>query len=346
MDTSTLSKPRLLFIYTGGTIGMKPTDSGLRPCQGFLSAQMDEMPELRGGDSADYTILEYSPILDSANFTPAHWQRIASDIAENYDSYDAFVILHGTDTMAYTASALPFMLDGLNKTVIITGSQLPLCMRRNDARDNLITAFILASENVIPEVCVYFGSRLLRGCRTTKVSTSSFVAFDSPNALPLGIAGTSIDVYRQRVREPDPNAKLQVHEIVPAQVATFRLFPGVSVEVLNNVLCTPLKGLVLETYGTGNGPTDDPAFLRVLQQATDQGIVIINRSQCFHGGAAVRGAYETGRAMQDVGVISGRDITVEAAITKLMYLFSQGGTPSQVRQQMTTNLVGEMSDPC
>ena len=323
---------------------MKPTESGLSPSQGFLSAQMKEMPELRGGALADYSILEYSPVLDSANFTPEHWKRIASDIAENYDSYDAFIVLHGTDTMAYTASALPFMLHGLGKTVILTGSQLPLCMHRNDARENLITTFILASEYVIPEVCVYFGNCLYRGCRTTKVSTSRFEAFDSPNALPLGVAGTSIDVYDDRIRSCKSDARLTLRTIDPAPVATFRLFPGVSIEVLENVLSTPLQGLVLETYGAGNGPTNNPLFLQTLRDATDRGIVIVNRSQCFHGATSAEGDYATGRAMQDAGVISGRDITVEAAITKLMFLFSQGLTPEQVREQMKTNLVGEVSE--
>lgn len=336
---------RLLIINTGGTIGMKATESGYRPAAGFLAEQLAAFPEMRGGQMPEFDIIEYDPLLDSANFTPADWRRIADNIAQSHGDYDAFLVLHGTDTMAYTASALPFMLPGLSKNVILTGSQLPLCLRRTDARENLITAMIVASEYDVPEVCVLFGSVLLRGCRTTKISASSFDAFDSPNAAPLATIGTNIRVYGDRVRIPESiqTGPLQVQSISGAGVATLRLFPGFSAAILGNVLQTPLRGLVLESYGAGNGPSNDAEFLKVLRDAADRDIVIVNISQCRHGEVA-QTEYATGRAMHDAGVVSGRDMTVEAALTKLMFLFDHCDSVEQVRQDIGRNLVGEITE--
>ncbi len=341
-------KKKLLIINTGGTMGMKPTERGFRPAQGFLETQMARMPELHDETMPEFVVKEYDPVLDSANFTPLDWQRMAGDIADHYQDFDAFLLLHGTDTMAYTASALPLMLEGVDKPVILTGSQLPLCLRRNDARENLITAMIIATEFPVPEVCVYFGSRLLRGCRTTKASTSNFDAFDSPNEPPLGLVGTHIQVFARRIRQRPPADRTQkalaVRDIRPAKLATFRLFPGVTPDVLDNVLQTPLQGMVLESYGAGNGPSNDRAFLSTLRSAVERGVTIVNLSQCQHGGVS-QNDYATGRALTDVGVISGGDMTVEAAITKLMFLFSQNLSVDQVKRQMAKNLVGELSEP-
>jgi L-asparaginase len=336
---------RLLIINTGGTIGMKAGPSGYRPAAGFLGEQLQAFPEMRGGQMPGFEIIEYDPLLDSANFTPADWRRIAGDIAEKHDKYDAFLVLHGTDTMAYTASALPLMLPGLSRNVIVTGSQLPLCLRRTDARENLITAMIVASEYDIPEVCVLFGSVLLRGCRSTKVSATSFDAFDSPNAPPLATIGTHIRVFADRIRYPESRqgGPLQVRSIAGSGVATLRLFPGFDPRILANVLQTPLRGLVLESYGAGNGPSDNQDFLQVLRDADQRGIVIVNISQCRHGEVS-QTEYATGRAMHDAGVVSGRDMTVEAALTKLMFLFDHCDSVEQVKQQIGTNLVGEITE--
>ncbi len=323
---------------------MKPARNGFRPAGGFLGQQLAAMPELADGHMPEFEIIEYDPLLDSANFTPRDWLRIARDIIRYYDQYDAFLILHGTDTMAYTASALPFMLPGLDKNVILTGSQLPLCLRRNDARGNLITAMIVAGEYEVPEVCVLFGSVLLRGCRSTKISASSFDSFASPNASPLATIGTRIRVYPERIRFPSRTADrpLQVLPITATDVATVRLFPGLDAAILDNVLQTPLRGLVLESYGSGNGPSVDRQFLKVLRQAVARGVVIVNLSQCRHGSVSQKD-YATGRALHDAGVISGGDMTVEAALAKLMFLFGQYPDVESVKREIGCDLVGEIT---
>jgi L-asparaginase len=339
------TRRKLLIIHTGGTIGMRPAEGGFRPAPGFLEQQLATFPEMRGGQLPAFDIIEYNPLLDSANFTPADWRRIADDIARCHGDYDGFLVLHGTDTMAFTASALPLMLPGLSKNVILTGSQLPLCLRRTDARENLITAMIVAGEYDIPEVCVLFGSLLLRGCRSTKVSATRFDAFDSPNAPPLANVGTEIQVYTERIRYPRvrEQASLQVRAISGTGVATLKLFPGFDSRILANVLQTPLRGLVLESYGSGNGPSDNREFLSVLESASQRGIVIVNISQCRHGHVS-QTEYATGRALHDAGVVSGGDMTVEAALTKLMYLFDHCHSVDEVRSAIGRDLVGEITE--
>ncbi|MCU1231403.1 MAG: ansA, partial [Acidobacteria bacterium] len=205
-------RKRVYIAYTGGTIGMKRTRDGYSPEPGYLQAQMRAMPELKHRSMPAFTIHEYAPLLDSSNMTPREWVKIANDVAANYDDYDGFLVLHGTDTMAYTASAIPFMLSGLGKPVIITGSQIPLCEVRNDARGNLITSLLIASQHDVPEVCLYFGGVLLRGCRSVKVSANGFAAFASPNVPPLGNAGIEIEINRDLVRRPR-KGRLRTHEL-------------------------------------------------------------------------------------------------------------------------------------
>ena len=336
-------KKRLLIINTGGTISMRETSGGLHPDTAILADTLEQLASQWGDNMPEYHINEYEPLLDSANFCPRDWLRIANDIVANYADYDAFLVLHGTDTMAYTASALAFMLRGLEKNIILTGSQLPLSVRRNDARENLITAITIATEYNVPEVCVLFGCVLLRGCRATKISANSFDAFSSPNAEPLATIGTHIRVFEDRVHFPkSTDNALTLLPINDEAVATLRLFPGIDARVLDNVLRTPLQGLVLEAYGAGNGPSNNQDFLRVLQSATERGVVVVNLSQCRHGSVA-QTEYRTGRALADAGLISGRDMTVEAALTKLMFLFSRDLPVEQIRQQVESNLVGELS---
>jgi len=338
-------KKRLLIINTGGTIGMRMTDHGFGPDAEVLKIHLAEITRQWGDQVPDYEVCEYDPLLDSANFCPADWLRIAGDIVNRYQEFDAFLVLHGTDTMAYTASALAFMLQGLEKNVILTGSQLPLSLRRNDARENLITAMIIATEHHIPEVCVLFGSYLLRGCRATKISASSFDAFESPNAAPLAKIGTNIRVFEHRVHKPDlTNDGITIVPIQKMAVATLRLFTGIDARVLDNLLQTPLQGLVLESYGSGNGPSNNREFVDVLGKACDRGIVVVNLSQCRHGSVAQED-YITGRALSDAGLISGIDMTVEAALTKLMYLFSQSLPVAEIRHRIGENLVGELTPP-
>jgi L-asparaginase len=333
---------RVYIAYTGGTIGMTNTGEGYAPAPGFLEARLREMPELRDASMPEFVLHEYEPLLDSSNMTPREWLLIAHDIFENYDAFDGFVVLHGTDTMAYTASALPFLLEGLNKPVILTGSQIPLVKLRNDARANLITALLLAANYEIAEVCLYFGDKLLRGCRTVKVNATGFDAFDSPNFPPLGKIGIDIQIDWSLVRRALTTPLKMPPGELNATVGALRLFPGISAQLLENVLRTPLQGLVLEAYGTGNAPDRDNALLDTFARATERGIVIVDCTQCLRGTVNLN-SYATGAALLQAGVISGADMTPIAALTKLHYLIGSGYPAEQVRALMQENLCGEVT---
>ena len=336
-------KKRVYIVYTGGTIGMTDTADGYAPVSGFLERQMAGMPELMHRSMPQYTIHEYSPLLDSSNMTPSEWLLIASDIHDHYAEYDGFVVLHGTDTMAYTSSALAFMLDGLGKPVVVTGSQIPLCEVRSDARENLITSLMIAADHAVPEVCLFFGNKLLRGCRAVKVNADGFDAFDSPNYPPLGIAGIDIDIQESFVRPPSSRS-LEVAAMAQPVVGALRLFPGISGEVTRNTLRPPLQGLVLEAYGVGNGPENNRAFLEALTEAVERGVVIVDCTQCLRGTVDLTG-YATGSALARTGVISGYDMTAEAALAKLHYLFAIGLAADEVKEKMQKDLRGELTLP-
>jgi len=336
-------RKRVYIAYTGGTIGMRRTRDGYSPEPGYLQQQLDAMPELSHESMPLVTINEYEPLLDSSNMTPAEWVKIAHDIADHYGDYDGFVVLHGTDTMAYTASALPFMLSELGKPVIITGSQIPLCEVRNDARENLITSLLIASTYDVPEVCLYFGGKLLRGCRAVKVSADGFAAFDSPNFPPLGTVGIDIEIAWPFVRRvEDRRPRLSVVDFKSPVVSALRLFPGISPELVRNVLRPPLQGLVLEAYGVGNGPDSDTHFIEALTEATQRGVVIVDCTQCLEGTVNLT-EYTAGSALARAGVISGFDMTAEAALAKLYYLFSRGDSPDDVKRAMQEDLRGELT---
>lgn len=340
---STSSNKRVLMVYNGGTIGMKRSQDGYAPETGYLQAQMEAIPAFRHNSLPQWDILEQQPLIDSSNMHPDRWWGIAQDIARHYDDYDGFVVLHGTDTLAYTASALPFMLQGLRKPVILTGSQIPLCEIRNDAQENLITSLLLAAHYPVPEVCLYFGGRLMRGCRSVKIDAMGFQAFASPNYPLLGQAGIEIEIFWERVKPaPLQPPALTIQALNKATVGALRLFPGISATVLENMLKPPLQGLVLEAYGVGNGPANDPVFLRVLRQASERGIVIVDCTQCIMGHVDLSG-YATGRALSEAGILSGGDMTTEAALAKLYYLLSAGLSPAEVRTQMSENLCGELT---
>lgn len=337
-------KKRIYIAYTGGTIGMQPTANGYVPAPGFLAAQLAALPELQAAIMPDYDIHEYTPLLDSSNITPTEWMSIAQDLATHYEDYDGFIVLHGTDTMAYTASALAFMLQGLRKPVILTGSQIPLCEVRNDARENLITVLLLAANYAIPEVCLYFGNVLLRGCRAVKLDAVGFDAFASPNYPPLGTVGIEITINWKALRPaPTMPDTLEVRPLYPARIGALRLFPGMSQAYYRAVLEAPLQGLVLEAYGVGNGPTDDPVFMESLREATRRGMIIVDCTQCLKGSVNLRG-YATGSALAEAGVLSGYDMTVEAALAKLFYLFSQQYSLPVIRRLVQTDLRGELTN--
>ena len=327
-------------LSTGGTIGMLKTAKGYAPHPGHLEKSMAKIPELQNADMPSYTVYEYAQPIDSANMTPEHWIQIGEDIQKNYAEYDGFVVLHGTDTMSYTASALSFMLENLTKPVILTGSQLPLFETRNDARENLINAILIAGNYKIPEVCIYFNNKLFRGNRSKKIDASSFSAFVSPNYPTLGKIGTDIRIRHELTREVK-SEPLYLERIKPTVIGTLRLFPGINVDFLQQMLQPPLQALVLETYGTGNAP-EDKKFLSVIRQATERGIVIVNCSQCDY--AKVRMSdYVTGTVLLNAGVVSGGDLTVEAAVTKLFYLFSKELSIAEIKTQMMKNLRGELT---
>ena len=332
---------KIYIINTGGTISMAKTDTGYQPQPGYVAQQLEQMDELSQPHMPGFDLHERDSLIDSSDMTPAVWHEIAEDIQSHYDQYDGFVVLHGTDTMAYTASALAFMLQGLSKPVILTGAQLPLGQARNDARENLKTAMMLAADYDIPEVSLYFDNQLLRGCRSTKVSTTQFDAFSSPNFPALAEVGTDIEVQYDRLL-PMPDAPLSLTPIDAHEVATFRLFPGISTDVLKNVLQRPLRALILETYGQGNGPTGNKQFLDTIRAAVNDGILIINCTQCLHGGVT-QTRYAAGNAFSQAGVISGHDMTTEAAWAKLLYLFSQNHSIEEVRELFEKDFVGEIS---
>lgn len=337
-------KKRVYVIYTGGTIGMTSTPEGYAPAPGYLAAQITAMPELASDLMPEVDIHEYDPLLDSANMTPDDWHKIACDIRDHYKQYDGFIVLHGTDTMAYTASALAFMLQGLRKPVVLTGSQIPLCEVRNDARANIITALTVAANFAIPEVCLCFGNQLLRGCRSVKVNADGLDAFASPNLPPLGEIGVDIQInWALTQSAPPEESALRVHQLSPVGIGALPLWPGVSAQVVRNFLQPPLKGLILKAYGVGNGPTNNRDFLSALEEAAARGVVIVDCTQCLKGSVHLED-YATGSALAKAGVISGFDMTTEAALSKLAYLFSQDLTVDEIRRLMQTNLRGELTD--
>ena len=334
-------KKNILIINTGGTISSVKTNHGYEPMQGYVLSALAKIPALSHPDMPNYVIKEYQPLLDSSNMTVSHWNRIAADIADDYANFDGFVIFHGTDTMAYTASALSFMLENLGKAVILTGSQIPLSEVRNDAVDNVITSLWLCAHQPIKEVCIYFNQHLLRGNRAQKVSADQFNAFDSPNFPHLATIGIDIEL-KKNLLLPPVTAPFNFQTITPHFIANFRLFPGFATDVLAYILQQPLRGLVLETYGAGNAQNNDPRFLTLLEDACKRGVVIINCSQCQHGRVAMN-QYATGYTLKQAGLISGHDMTPEAAHCKLLYLLSKYNDAADIKRLMETALCGELS---
>lgn len=340
-------RPSVLMIYTGGTLGMVFDESSKTLVPFNFEQIMENVPELRRLNF-DLTVMMLPKPIDSSNVTPEDWLGLAQLIHDQFHDFGAFVILHGTDTMAYTASALSFLLENVSKPIILTGAQLPIGVARTDARENLFTALEIATAQidgrpVVPEVCIYFNGVLLRGNRGKKVESSQFDAFHSENYPYLATIGISIAYNFPYIRPYRPDLPLRLHAKFEKQVLILKLFPGISPEFLHHIVHSPgLKGLVLETYGAGNAPTD-LRFLSVLESAINQGLVVINVSQCT-GGRVVQGSYETSVGLSRIGIISGKDLTVEAAVTKLMFLLGENPEPAVVRYRMSMPICGEMEE--
>ena len=337
---------KVLLIYTGGTIGMIK-DLETRALKPFDFEQITkEVPELKRFDCEVDTFSFENP-LDSSDMEPEIWIQIAGIIEEKYTLYDGFVILHGSDTMAFTASALSFMLHGLNKPVILTGSQLPIGTIRTDGKENLITAIEIAAAKkannpLVPEVAIYFEYNLYRGNRTTKVNSEDFEAFDSFNYPLLAEAGIKIKYNTRNILDVDTESKLSVYKKFDRNVASLKLFPGITKEFVSHFMKTPgLKAIVLETFGSGNATSED-WFLSLLKKAIDKEVVIVNVTQC-KGGGVDQSKYESGNSLEAIGVISGGDITFEAAITKLMLLLGGKTSAEKIKTKFLSPFCGEIS---
>ncbi|MFT5543216.1 MAG: L-asparaginase [Glaciecola sp.] len=352
--------------YTGGTIGMKPSEHGFVPAAGYLSETLLKMPEFHRQEMPEFTIQEYSHLIDSSDMSPKDWQTIADDISVHYNEYDGFIILHGTDTMAYTSSALSFMLEDLTKPVIVTGSQIPLAELRSDGQTNLLNALYIAANYPIPEVTLFFNNKLYRGNRVRKVDADGFDAFDSPNFPALLEAGINIEVNHdvvsvaEDILEPLQSlangsllekqntlqsvaAKLKISAVTPQPIGLVSLYPGISADVVKNIIQQPVNALILLSYGVGNAP-QNKALLEQLVKAQENGVIVVNCTQCFRGTVNMTG-YANGHLLQDTGLISGGDMTPEATLAKLHYLLSKPELSNEQRKyMMTQNLRGELTN--
>lgn len=341
-------KSSVLLIYTGGTIGMKedPEDGALKPFD--FSGIVEEVPELR-----KYALridsFTFEPLIDSSDVEPALWQSLAALIRDRYDQYDGFVVLHGTDTMAYSASALSFMLDNLTKPVIFTGSQLPIGRPRTDGKENLISSVEIAAakdshgRSLVPEVCIFFNSQLFRGNRSTKMNATGFDAFNSPNYPPLATAGISIKYNNGFIHYPkEPWSSFSIHTELDTRVSILKVHPGITPEIARHFLCSDAtRATIIETYGSGNA-ISKPWFIEIISEACRMGKVILNVTQCPVGEVNMD-IYATGRALKDAGVVSGFDITTESALGKLFYLLGANQDNARVKALLDKNLKGEIS---
>ncbi len=336
-----MNQRKVLMIYTGGTIGMSNSDHGYVPEINSFVEQLNHIEELQSEKMPKWDIYVMAPVLDSSNISVDQWNEIATIVSDHYEKYDGFVILHGTDTMAYTASALSFMLENNNKPIVFTGSQIPLCEIRNDARDNLITALLIASDTRIHEVCLYFGGKLLRGNRAIKYSANDLIAFISPNYPSLAEVGIDIQLHESYLRKPTKEPfHLQLLKDIP--IGVLKVFPGIQFELFESIMTHELKGIVVETFGAGNIPGNGKKLLPLIQKAFSNGTIVTVTSQCVHG-SVILGAYEASNGLKQAGAVSGYDMTTESSVAKLYYLFSKGYDSERIKEEMEKNLRGELT---
>ncbi|PSJ46662.1 L-asparaginase 1 [Zobellella endophytica] len=332
---------RVLILHTGGTIGCRATSEGHKPSLDFTALLRKRLADSGEPELPGFDVIELQTLIDSANLTPAHWAQIAGLLVVHWQDYDGFLVLHGTDTMAYTASALSFMLQGQDKPVIITGSQIPLSERRSDGLDNLINGLHLCVAPGLAEVCIYFNGRLLRGNRTTKLKATELDAFASPNLPPLGVAGIRLEPDRGLLLPAGPLC-FRIPEFDPEAVTVLSLYPGISARAARALLeHAPLRGVVMLSFGVGNPPDANTELMAALAAAVERGIVIVNRTHCLYG-KVDQGTYATGNSLNRIGVTPGGDLTLEAAFAKLHYLLAMEQDPARVRELMCRPLRGEM----
>jgi len=335
-----MPKSRILIVYTGGTIGMRTSDRGYEPVDGFADLLSRRLQGRTLTPLPDYDLIELETLIDSANVSPGDWRMMADIIIKHHAKYDGFVILHGTDTMAYSASALSFLLLGLNKPVIFTGAQIPLIELRNDAFSNIVTSLILAAKPEIREVCVYFNGRIMRGNRCRKLKSNGFDAFDTPNYSWLGTVGINIDI-NDSLLMPAINAEFHDKPFEDNAVSMFKLYPGIDGQVFRGLLdVSELKALIVLSYGVGNPPNSNKSLIDFLSDAINKGVVVVNVSQCIEG-SVHQGSYETGHTFNKIGVVPGKDLTLEAAFTKLHFLISRGYGPEDIGRELLVPYCGE-----
>lgn len=334
---------RVCIIYTGGTIGMVPGENGYMPSEVDFKETIDGIKDLHKPGMPSLEVIQFKPLLDSSNMSIPEWNKIGEIIAERYPWFDGFVVLHGTDTMAYSASALSFMLNNLDKPVIFTGSQIPLCEVRSDGYNNIVTAVMIAASDKVREVCIYFDGKLLRGCRSTKMSSNQFAAFATPNCEVLADVG--IDITYKDVRGvPEKAGTFSLDKLNNVSVGILKMFPGIQINLFESIMTEQLKGVVLETFGAGNVPSDSSGqLIPIIDKAYKNGTLVVVCSQCVQGSVTL-GAYEASKSLRDIGAINGGDMTTEAAMTKLIYLFSKGYSVEEIRKLMTKNLRGEINE--
>ncbi len=341
-----MKKKKILIIHTGGTIGMVPTENGFAPKQGVLLEELKNIRDLSSPDMPVWDLIEFEPLLDSTNIRYEQWNSIADSIALYYDKYDGFVVLHGTDTLAYSASALSFMLEGLDKPVVFTGAQIPLCELRSDGRDNLITSMMIAADGVIREVSLCFGDSILRGNRAIKYSADGMMAFTSPNFNKHADAGITIEYNHASINEYEKTSlhsgPLNIVKLNESRIAVIKIVPGIQFDIFEPIMLESLDGLVLETFGKGNIPDYDTALSRLISEASRCGTIVVVCTQCPAGTVSL-GTYKAGSALVEAGAVSGGNMTTEAVITKLTYLLSKGLPKEDIRRLMQTDLRGELT---
>ena len=332
---------KVLIVYSGGTIGMLKTEKGLAPQKGYLANVLRSMPELQKDTSVAYDIVELNPLLDSSSIAPSDWKRIGDVINKYYDKYDGFVVLHGTDTMQYTASALSFMFENLDKTIVVTGSQIPISESFTDAKNNIITSLNVAAHLDIKEVVLVFGGVMLRGNRAAKTSASSLQGFSSLNFQPL--AKLDLKIHYRYEHVIHPKGKMVYHPEISNEVVVLTLYPGITGTTVRNMLKEGVKGVVIQAFGEGNAPENED-FIKALEEANKRGIVLVDTTQCGNGNVNMD-SYAAGSGLKRAGVVNGRDMTVSAAFTKLASLIGRGFASEKVKEIMATNVVGEMTVP-